>query len=487
MALLLVLAGGLAATLLLLTTLLRTLRSNLAAVPGPWYSRFTHLVLKYHVMSGRRVFYVDDLHRRYGPIVRLTPEEVAVADVGAFAQIHKIGSGFNKSAWYDSLTPNRSPGIFFMRDPHRHAARRRLFAQPFSNSALQRNWGAEIRSRVEIAVSRIRQDALAGEADLLRWWTLMATDLITHLCFGESFRMLEHGKQTPYIDSVQLVFLKAALQTEAYPLYLLAQLIPLKKVQSMVRSDEVVVSHGARAVRNMRNTSGNTQNLFGQMVAMADNQDKTAVITESDVAGEAGNLIVAGSDTTAVTLTYLVWAVLKRPALRRELEEEVAGLSEDLTFEELAQAPLLNSVIEETLRLYGAAPGALPRTVPPNGVDMLGYSLPGGTVVSTQAYTIHRDPDIFANPLEFDGRRFINPSALTPAQKTAFHPFGAGSRVCLGVHLAYMEMRLAVALFFRQCRGARVSESMTDEMMEEENRFLISPRGHCSWVTLQGH
>jgi cytochrome P450 len=77
--------------------------------------------------------------------------------------------------------------------------------------------------------------------------------------------------------------------------------------------------------------------------------------------------------------------------LRKELEEEVLGLSQELTFDELSRGPLLNSVIEETLRLYGAAPGALPRTVPPNGVDMLGHFLPGGTVVSTQAYTIHRD------------------------------------------------------------------------------------------------
>jgi cytochrome P450 len=190
----------------------------------------------------------------------------------------------------------------------------------------------------------------------------------------------------------------AVLRAEIFPLYMLARWIPVKKIQSVIRADEVVVEHGRRAVQNMRNASGGPQNLFGQMLAMADSQDKAA-ITESDVGDEAGNLIVAGSDTTAVTLTYLVWAVLKQPELRQELEEEVAGLSDGLTFDELSNAPLLNSVIEETLRLYGAAPGALPRVVPPNGVDMLGHSLPGGTVVSTQAYTIHRDATIFPNPL----------------------------------------------------------------------------------------
>jgi cytochrome P450 len=122
------------------------------------------------------------------------------------------------------------------------------------------------------------------------------------------------------------------------------------------------------------------------------------VITDSSIRLEAGNLIVAGSDTTAVTLTYLVWAVLKDPALQRELEDEVALLSSNLGQEELKDASLLNSVIEEALRLYGAAPGALPRVVPAEGTDIGGHLLPKGTIVSTQAYTMHREPSIFLDP-----------------------------------------------------------------------------------------
>src|SRR3569833_4197216 len=138
--------------------------------------------------------YVDALHRRYGPIVRISPGEGAIADVDACAQIHKIGSGFLKSAWYDSTTGGREPGIFAMRDPQQHAARRRLFARAFSNSALQRNWEPDVRQTVKAAVSKIKEDAIAGEADAMKWWTLMATDITAHLAFGESFAMLELGK-----------------------------------------------------------------------------------------------------------------------------------------------------------------------------------------------------------------------------------------------------------------------------------------------------
>jgi cytochrome P450 len=170
-------------------------------------------------------------------------------------------------------------------------------------------------------------------------------------------------------------------------------------LQKITAFDKIVYDHGEIAIRNMRKNAANAQNLFGQMVAQADAEDDKARLTDESVRDEAGNLIVAGSDTTAVTLTYLVWAVLKHPAVQAALEEEVAGLSDGLELDELERAPWLNAVIEETLRLYGAAPGGLPRSVPDGGVTFCGHFLPSGTEVTTQAYTIHRDGKIWPNPL----------------------------------------------------------------------------------------
>lgn len=58
--------------------------------------------------------------------------------------------------------------------------------------------------------------------------------------------------------------------------------------------------------------------------------------------------------------------------------------------------------------------------------------------------------------------------AQSPAAKLAFHPFGAGARSCIGIHLARMELRYAVAFFFRQCRGVRLAANTTPESMEFE-------------------
>jgi len=351
-------------------------------------------------------------------VVRVSPDETDVSDPWAAAQIHRIGSGFLKSDWYmGSVSPDRKPGIFAMSDPAAHASRRRLFARAFSQSALLQNWDGELRAKVHFPVGRIRDDASSAAeatggvgscqgADVLKWWTLLATDVIAHLAFGESFRALELGRQTPYTDAVQSALLGSVLRTKLPPVYYLVTWLPAwmvpTKLKALTQADAVVFEHGSMAINNMRyQTGGAPRNLFGQMAAAAEAQKEegsSGTITDDDVRTEAGNLIVAGSDTTAVTLTYLVWAVLKQPALRQALEDEASHLSPTLDWEDLKSAPLLNSVIEETLRLYGAAPGALPRVVPPGGATFCGKHLSAGAVVTTQAYTIHRDANVFADP-----------------------------------------------------------------------------------------
>ncbi|KZL66484.1 cytochrome P450 [Colletotrichum tofieldiae] len=452
-------------------------------LPGPWYTRFSHYALKLNTLTGRRMHYVHSLHHRYGPVVRISPTEVAVADPEGFATIHKIGAGFLKGPWYSTVAPGVEPGIFAMVDPKQHAARRKLFARAFTSASLRQNWEPVVRQKVERAVDRIKADALNGKADLLKWWTLMTTDVIAQLSFGESFEMLELGEKNEYIKALESVFIMSTVRTELPLLYYLARLLPVKSIQYVLGAQKIVDSHAVKAAANLRQ-NGHSANLFGNMLAESESSEKSD-LTEDKVQTEAGNLIIAGSDTTSVTLTYLVWAVLKRPALQLGLEEELAGVADGFDDASLERLPLLNAVIDETLRLYGAAPGNLPRSVPPSGATLGGFFIPGGTVVETQAYTLHRHPSVYPDPQRFDEKRFLNQESISKQQKQLFSPFGAGTRICIGLHLARMELRLATAVFFRNCRGARLADNMTEDMMEMQNFFLISPAGHHCDVTLR--
>lgn len=177
----------------------------------------------------------------------------------------------------------------------------------------------------------------------------------------------------------------------------LLRFVPIAAVQEMFNANDYILQGATLAVKAARSRRGE-KNIFAKVIEDSEKEGEGR-LDDMDVKIEAMNIIIAGTDTTGVTLTYLTWAVLQRPTLQAALEEEVAALNDDFTENDLMALPLLNAVIDETLRLYGAAPSSLPRVVPESGTKMAGLFIPGGLTVSTQAYTIHRDPCIWSRPL----------------------------------------------------------------------------------------
>lgn len=166
----------------------------LHAIPGPWHSRFTNAVLKYKTLIGQRAFYVHELHQQYGSVVRIEPGEVDVCDLDAFREVHRIGSGFVKSDWYKLATPGIEDNVFVMTSVPEHAARRRLLARPFSRSSLLSNFQDLVTERARLAVAKIKEEASKGPSDVMKWWTLMTTDVIARVAFGEESCLLEAGQ-----------------------------------------------------------------------------------------------------------------------------------------------------------------------------------------------------------------------------------------------------------------------------------------------------
>ncbi|KAL2860830.1 cytochrome P450 [Aspergillus lucknowensis] len=495
--------AAVALALWVLKTLYDALTSPLRPLPGSLFTLLSNIPLKLATISGRRIYFIHALHRAHGPIVRIAPTEVSIASLLEVKEIHRAGSPFLKSKWYEEFVMSGVPGVFSMSDPRQHAERRRLFARAFSKSELRRNWEAVVREKVRFAVGRMKGEIAMnggqgdgrGRCDILKWWTFLATDVAGHLMFGEDFGMLELGVKNEYIAALERTMKASGIASELPLLAFIARNLPIPSVRSFFRPNECLTAYGKRAVTNSRANSASSRNIFSGLVYESEKADG---LTETDVVTEAANLIVAGSDTTGITLTYLVWAVLSHPStLQRDLEDELSSLEDSYDDAALETLPLLNAVIKETLRLYGAAPGSLPRSVPEGGASFLGYFIPGGMTVSTQSYTLHRDRELFPDPEVFDVTRWLLPGTYGSGGTTgasnssqtqtapAFSPFGTGPRTCLGIHLAYMELRLAAAEFFRECRGVRLAEGTSWEgCMEPENYFLIAPRGHRCEVVM---
>lgn len=337
--------------------------------------------------------YIDSLHYAYGPYVRISPTEIAINDAVAFKKIHSVTSGFEKSPWYSKFVLAPRYTLFTMTDNKSHGARRRMLARGFSKSNIRQNWERVARDNIELAVSRMKTQS---PCDILKWWTFMATDTSAHVMFGESFGTLQRGEITDYLHTLQSATKGGGIGAELPWVRAIGRRLPLRAAWRMFGANDYLMEYGKLAVKNMK-ANQESQNVFAQIMAESDKGER---LDETDVILEALAFMVAGTDTTAVSLTYLVWAVLSQPQLRKALVEEVQNLPSDFKDSDTEQLPLLNAVIEETLRLHGAAPGGLPRIVPKGGAELGGYWMPEGTTVTTQSYSLHRDATNFQNPYE---------------------------------------------------------------------------------------
>lgn len=337
------------------------------------------------------MFYIHDLHRQYGPIVRISPTEADICDAEGFKQIHAINSGFFKSDWYRVFSMLPRLVSFSMSDPAQHSERRRLLSQPLSKTSLRREWEPTVREKVQATVKGIVADAKnGGLVDVMKWWKFLATDIIGQLSFGESFGQIESGKPSAFVDALHTLLSGGILCAELPLIFKVGSWLPFGPIKNIRIASKIVSSRAQTAVDNMQATASG-KNIFAKVQGASKVDD--ASMDDEDVRSEAAALIIAGSDITAVALTFLTYMVLSDPKLQGNLEAEVAALPADYKEVDLEKLELLNAVINEILRIYNPAPSGLPRVVPAGGRDLCGgYAIPEGCVVATQSYSLHRLP-----------------------------------------------------------------------------------------------
>ncbi|KAK1759809.1 cytochrome P450 [Echria macrotheca] len=461
----------------ILYRVVRAIVNPVSKLPGPWHSKFTSLGIRYHLLTGTRSHYIDEQFKRYGPVVRLEPYQVATSDHLLWEDINRMGTPFRKTPRHDKMRIGPEPFLFSMTDVKLHSSRRKLFSRALSLDVLRKNWEKQIRAKIDNCVDLIKKQATEGTADVHRWWLVMTGDIIALLSFGESFNMVENwakGKSDDYLHALEDAGVNILLRgLMPFGLSLLARILPFKRLKEIVGANQVVYDRGAIAVENLRNVKLDKPNLFSQMLAAAE-KSEYGVLTDDAIRSEAAGMLIAGADTSGSALTYVVWEVLKRPDLQKRLEDEVAKLDPDFTDEDLERLPLMNNVIDEVLRLRSPASGTLLRQTGPGGVVWHGHYIPANTMVVTQQWTMVRDEKLFPDAEKFDETRFEH---ATATQRRVAQPFGLGARSCIGIHLAKMELRLATAVFFRKCRGARISKNMTNDMMEQLMKFFTYPKG----------
>lgn len=176
--------------------------------------------------------------------------------------------------------------------------------------------------------------------------------------------------------------------------------------------------------------------------------------SDKDIVSEMVMQVLAGTDTTANTMTWTMKLLLDNPP---EMEKLVAELDaafpspDDISVEAVRErCSYLDAVISESMRLFPVGAGHLARIVPAGGVEFDGYHVPGGTECGVTTYAYHRSAKIWEDPNAFRPARFLGPNSAEV--KAKFLPFLNGPRSCTGREMAWMTMYLTLPNLLRRFR-----------------------------------
>ncbi|KAK0667665.1 cytochrome P450 [Cercophora samala] len=476
----------------------------LKGIPGPKTWSATRLPYIWALLRGSFVHDIQKLHRRYGPVLRIAPDEVAFAEPSAWNDILQSYPGkpaFLKDPTWWTTQRIHTEGLLTAIDPERHARMRKALTPGFTTRAL-RSQEPVIQRYVNLLVERLSNmvdssspaekdtgGVAAAEVDISPWFNFVTFDIFGDLSFGESFHCLENSNYHPW---VAILFHTPAMATKVaaarfYPWLesVLFKLIP-RSLRKMQRD------HWGQVVERVERRMNYEVEREDIMSPILRENTKNQMSVD-DINGSFMALVIAGSETTATALTGMMNYLIQNPQYLKQVTDEVRGLGQDeqqITLDSLRELKWLNAVLTEALRLCTPIPWILPRRVPESGGVVAGVTLAGQTLVSIQAYTMQRDSNHWHRAEEFLPERWL-PDANKPESefytdnKEAFQPFSVGPRVCLGIHLAWAEMRLITgkllrAFDFEAVEGKRLEwESLKTFMLVERKPVVVRMR-HAS-------
>ncbi|OQO06296.1 Benzoate 4-monooxygenase [Cryoendolithus antarcticus] len=467
---------------------------SIQGIPGPFLAKFTNLWYMWECRHGRRYMTVYKAHEQYGKFVRITPNQVSIADPDAIPIVYGHGTGFLKSEYYDAFVSIQR-GLFNTRDRAEHTRKRKTISHTFSAKNVG-EFEQYIHHNLEMLTTQ--WDKLVKEAgssgtyrmDALNWFNYVAFDIIGDLAFGQPFGMLENGRDMAEVR----------LKPDAPPTFAPA-------IEVLNRRGEVSNAIGClpqikpyakyipdpffyKGVAAVQNLAGIAIARVNQRLDAAERGEVTRVdllarlmegkdengnkLGRAELTAEALTQLIAGSDTTSNTSCALLFHMLTHPECVRKLQAELDQAIPENTVQKFAQVkdlPYLDHVIQETLRIHSTSSTGLPRVVPPGpGVEVCGRHFPQGVVLSVPAYTIHHSKEIWGKDAdEFRPERW---EKVTEKQKNAFIPFSYGPRSCVGRNVAEMELALIVSTVFR-----RYEFELYQDKLETREGFLRKPLG----------
>ncbi|CAI6094878.1 unnamed protein product [Clonostachys chloroleuca] len=461
----------LASTLILIFTVAayRLFFHPFSSVPGPRLAAISSVWYAVQIRNGQAVALGKSLHKKYGPVVRVGPNELWFNTKIAFKAIYSNGSGFEKSDFYLGTTLSKpvvdwklqvhsvdSLDLLSERDMKRYRMQRRLIGPVYRPANVARHEASIDRALGQV-LSRFRE-MNGREFDLKEWVHITVVE-----CLGASVLSWSPGmlkKNTDWATSTHSY--QGWRRKAVFGIFPLAA-----KLQLRYRSFGRIFGNAwnltfqpppnfraffpdvnkrvSKRIKAFRRGEQGCQDLAEDLIQLhcdkpefSDSYLRKMIITNFG----AGHETMASTVISLITMLGLFPSVYARLAI--ELRQHFGDGS--ASWASASSLPYLQAVIKESQRLNPVVSMSPPRKVPSPGICLNGYYIPAGATLGCNPIALHRNEDICGpNPDLFDPERWLKDDGRAKEIEMHSLSWGGGARTCPGRHLAEMMVWKIVA------------------------------------------
>ncbi|KAJ1707748.1 hypothetical protein CA14_004334 [Aspergillus flavus] len=456
---------GLCLAGLLLTFILRAFYNvflhPLARYPGPIL--WTSSVIPYQIalLRGTAHLHSAQLHERYGPVVRVSPNELSYITAKAWTDIYgrRHPEQLKKHPDITSAPAGGTHGLANTPSDDDHARIRRLMVSGFSERGV-RAQEEFFTVHIDRLITKIKETVFSrlgttgtedqDTIDLTLLFHATTFDIITDLAFGESADTLQKGTDwislTMPLARGRIMHIVASSYSSLI-IPIMRKLFPGIVPNAAIQYFENTVASLDR--RLAQGTGDNSRPDLLQPVLPHLNSPKGLSLGE--LQSTMRSLMIAGSETSASILTSAHYFTLSNPRIYRRLQVEIRSrftTGDEINSVTVNQCKYLVAVLQETMRLWPAIAISLPRVTPPEGCEIDGSWVPGGTKVGVSQWSAYRSERNFARADQFLPERWLpegEEESFINDNRAAFQPFSTGPRNCLGMNFARAETRIIFA------------------------------------------
>jgi cytochrome P450 len=265
---------------------------------------------------------------------------------------------------------------------------------------------------------------------------------------ADSFLGVPLGPEADQINTAFVDMVQASVAPVRKPL-------PFTKMKRGVDGRAFMIDYLTRETHKRREKGGG-QDMFSQF-ATATREDGS-LLPVDEVVDHMSFLLMAAHDTITSSATSLIYHLAVNPEWQEKLRAEVMAVTggpdghgepRPLNYDDLGKLELTEMAFKEALRMVPPVPSMPRRAL--KEFKFGGYTIPAGTPVGINIFWTHHSEEYWDNPYAFDPMRFT-PDKVKARHKYAWVPFGGGAHMCLGLHFAYMQVKILTAQLLQRYR-----------------------------------